>query len=135
MNIANLISKARSFYREIFFYGVIGAGSAASDAIFYYLLTRFVRMEELSANAISVNVGIAISFLLNSNITFHKTDRIKKRATLFFLIGYAGLVLSTLILYVGVNLLNMNDLIVKFISIFFVAACQFLSNKKFTFSR
>lgn len=127
--------KYYSLIREIFLYGVIGVISAASDSSLYYVLTRFGRLNVLVANFISVNVGITISFLLNTYVNFRKTSKIKKRAISFYSVGYAGLGLSTFLLWVGVHYLNLNDFVVKIASIFIVAAFQYVLNKFVTYGK
>jgi putative flippase GtrA len=130
-------NKSRQFplLREMFLYGVIGIISAASDSGLYYLLTRHVLLQVLVANFISVNVGITISFLLNTYINFKKTNKIGKRAISFYTVGYAGLLLSTLLLIVGVNYLKINDFAVKIVSIFIVAVFQYVLNKIITYGK
>ena len=127
--------KYYSLIREIFLYGVIGVISAASDSSLYYVLTRFGLLNVLVENFISVNVGITISFLLNTYVNFRKTSKIKKRAISFYSVGYAGLGLSTFLLWVGVHYLNLNDFVVKIASIFIVAAFQYVLNKFVTYGK
>lgn len=119
----------------MFLYGVIGVISAASDSGLYYVLTRFVSLNELLANFISVNVGITISFLLNTYVNFRKTNKIGKRAISFYAVGYAGLGLSTLLLFIGVHYFHIDDFAVKIASIFIVAAFQYVLNKFITYGK
>ena len=86
------------------------------------------------ANALSVTTGIAISFSLNRKYNFKKEDKILRRALFFFSIGLVGLGLSQMILWIG-DLLGYRTLLVKFCSIFIVAAFQFLLNKTITFRK
>ena len=120
---------------QIFLYGIIGGTSSAIDMICYTLLSRFTPIHDLLANFIGINIGIAISFLLNTYFNFKKTDSIKKRAISFFSVGYLGLLLSMLIMFLGVEVANINDLIVKLCSIVIVAAFQFVLNKLITFGK
>lgn len=121
--------------KEIFLYGMIGGVSSLIDSGFYYIFTRNFSLNELQANFISVNIGITISFLLNTFYNFRKTNKIRTRALSFYAVGYFGLVLSTLFLYVGVQIFEANDLVVKIISIFIVAAVQFILNKLITYGQ
>ena len=49
------------------------------------------------------------------------------------MVGYCGLALSMLIVYLGGNVFHIGELITKVISIFIVAAFQFVLNKLITF--
>lgn len=122
-------------FRQIFFYGVIGLTSAGIDSALYYILTRQLGFPIMGTNFFTVNVGITLSFFLNTFFNFKTKDNLKKRAMTFFLVGYAGLALSMSILYVLGVVLKYNDINVKISSILFVAVLQFLLNKFFTFKK
>lgn len=49
------------------------------------------------------------------------------------MVGYCGLGLSTLILFIGTKVFSANEIVVKLISIFIVALFQFVLNKLVTF--
>lgn len=125
--------KRYSFLKEIFLYGVIGGGSALTDSGFYFFFTRYFMMNTFLSNFISVNIGITMSFLLNTFINFKQTSKLLNRAVSFYAVGYAGLALSTWLLYMGVHVWGLGDLTVKLSSIVVVAAFQFVLNKCITY--
>ncbi len=127
--------KKHPIIKEMFLYGLIGGTTALIDTLCYSLLTRVFHLDELLSNFIGVNIGIALSFLLNTFFNFKKTTKLKKRAISFFAVGYCGLLLSMLIMYVGVDLLKIHDLIVKLGSVFLVAVFQFILNKLITYGK
>lgn len=129
--IKNLIKKY-PIIREMFLYGIIGGTSSMIDAILFVLL-RKIGLHIYLSNFISINVGITISFVLNTFFNFKKKDNIKKRAFSFFSIGYVGLLISLLIMYVFVTKMHCNEVIVKLFSIVFVAMVQFVLNKLITY--
>ena len=129
--IKNLIKKY-PIIREMFLYGIIGGTSATIDALLFVLL-RKVGLHVYLSNFISINVGIAISFILNTFFNFKKKDNLKKRAVSFFSIGYIGLLISLLIFYIFVTKMHLNEFGIKLFSIVFVAAVQFVLNKLFTY--
>ncbi|MDR2148306.1 MAG: GtrA family protein [Tannerella sp.] len=115
-------------------YGIIGSISAGLDSLIFYLL-RGLHWNLYVVNFISINTGITCSFFLNAYFNFRITDRISVRAIKFFIIGYCGLSLSMLIIFFGVEIMNYHDMTIKIISIFIVAAFQFILNKYITFRR
>lgn len=127
-----MLEKFKKLFREMFLYGIFGVFSASMDTLSFYLLSK-TTMPMLVVNFISVNIGITISFLLNTFINFKKTDNLKLRAIRFYGIGYVGLVLSTLILWIGIEQLLFDRMGVKIFSVIFVAVVQYLANKFFTF--
>ena len=91
-------------------------------------------MNELAGNVISVHCGIFVSFILNRNYNFKKTDKTFKRAISFYIVGLCGLALSSLILMLGTSL-KFEILYVKIFSVFFVALVQFIFNNFITFKK
>ena len=127
-----IFDRYKSLLRELFLYGVIGLFSASMDTLSFYLL-RKARLPLLTANFLSVNVGISLSFFLNTFVNFRKTTELRKRAVRFFSIGYGGLVLSFIIMQVGVRQMRIHELVVKIVSVVIVAVFQYLFNKFITF--
>jgi len=134
--ISDLIKKTdKPLFRQIFLYGLIGGGSALLDFLLFTLLYGSFGVNEYAANVISVHAGIAMSFILNRRYNFKKTDRLLFRAVSFYLTGLFGLALSQGLLWAGGALLQLPVVPVKFVSIFIVAAVQFVINKLITFNR
>lgn len=131
--MASFIKNRYQLIRQFFSYGVIGVISSGLDFAVFHLLTAFTPLGSFVSNFISVNIGIACSFLLNSSVTFRVSDERGKRAAKFFAVGYLGLMLSMIIIYIGNNLLGINKDIVKIGSIVIVALFQFTLNKLVTF--
>lgn len=124
----------RPLLRQAVLYGIIGGFSALIDTVVFWLLTN-AGMAVFSANFISVNLGMLNSFLWNYFVNFNTKDKPALRALLFFCVGYLGLGLSMLLLYIGVDLLSLHKMAVKIASIFIVAAAQFVLNKLITFRK
>jgi putative flippase GtrA len=77
--------------------------------------------------------GISTSFILNRNYNFKVKDNTRRRFTIFLTVGLCGLMLSNLILYICIDILEMNKIVSKLLSIVLVVFFQFLVNKYFTF--
>ena len=129
----NKLVKHKNLIREILLYGVIGGFAASTDGIVFYFLSQ--RFDMYASNFVSINIGITLSFVLNMYLNFKVVDRVAQRACSFFVVGYTGLCLSMLILYVGVDLANLPKMEVKILSVFIVAAVQFTLNKLITFKK
>ncbi len=120
-------------FRHLILYGIIGSFSAGLDFVIYTLLVQVAGIPYLIANCISVLGGITTSFALNRSYNFKIKDKAKQRFTLFLTVGLSGLLLSNLILYVCIEILDMNKVISKLLSIILVVFFQFLANKYITF--
>jgi putative flippase GtrA len=124
----------KTLIRQILLYGIIGGGSAFLDFILFALLYERFGINQYVANGISVHAGIILSFILNSKYNFKKTDKLLMRASSFYATGLFGLALSQGMLLLGAWM-QMPATLVKFVSIFVVAAVQFVINKLITFRK
>jgi len=128
-----LIKRLYFKFRHLILYGIIGSCTSSLDFCVFTVLCGHVKLNYLVANCISVLVGITTSFLLNRSYNFKVKDHTKRRFSIFLTVGLCGLLLSNLILYLGIDLLMGNELLVKFASIVLVVGFQFLVNKFVTF--
>lgn len=140
--MVNMVQKTKAWYvkhlcmfHQAIMYGLIGGGSSLLDTLCYIFFTRNFEWNKYFSNFLSINLGITCSFFLNTYFNFRKTDKLAKRGLSFFCIGYCGMALSVLLMFIGVDLLRFNDITVKLISIFIVALFQFILNKIVTFSK
>lgn len=131
--IRRFFADHKTLVREVVLYGLIGGLSALLDTSIFYLLDKIA--DPYISNFFSVNAGITTSFFLNAYFNFKVEDNLFKRGISFFAVGYIGLLLSMGVLFVGINLLKMQNLTAKIISIFIVAGVQFVLNKCITFRK
>jgi putative flippase GtrA len=85
------------------------------------------------ANASGYATGTLMSFFLNREYTFKIKDKILKRLISFFGVAFIGYIFSALLLYIFITIFTMDEVLSKFISLFFVLVIQFTLNKKITF--
>ena len=119
-------------FRHLVLYGLIGCCSSSLDFFVYTLLLHF-GVHYLAANCISVLTGITTSFLLNRQYNFKVKDHTTRRFAIFLSVGLCGMVLSNIILFVCIDLLALDKLLSKLLSIVLVVGLQFLINKYVTF--
>jgi len=120
---------------QFILYGFIGVFSASLDFACYALLIKFVEINYLILNFFSITIGITTSFILNYNFNFKVKGRVLTRFIKFYGVGLVGLFISTVFLIIGFDILHINILIVKIISIFVVVIVQFTLNKIYSFKK
>ena len=130
-----MIRKLYNKYRELIKYCIIGCSGALLDFIVYTILIKAFGMNYLLANALSVTAGITNNFFLNAYLNFKVTDNMFKRFISFYLVGMLGLVISEILLYLLVDIMSMNSIIAKIITIFVITIVQFILNKTITFKK
>lgn len=130
-----VISCIYNKFRNLILYGIIGGISSGLDFLIYYLLVNIVGIHYLIANTCSILIGITTSFTLNRHYNFKVKDKTKQRFVVFLCVGLFGLLLSTLILYICIQQLKLDELLSKLLSIVFVVVMQFIINKNITFKK
>jgi putative flippase GtrA len=117
------------FFRYVFLGGI---GAAIDLISFYFLIKVFI--SPLVANVVSTMLGVLTSYLLNSRFTFKSRYHVNQILS-FIGVGALGIILSTLIVWAGVNLISATNLFSKVISMPIVALFQFSLNNHFTFKK
>ena len=128
-----MLSRLYQRFRNLILYGIIGSFTSALDFAVFTMLSKYIGIHYIVANCISVLIGISTSFALNRSINFKVKDKTGKRFLIFLMVGLCGLLLSNVILYVGIDMLSGDELIVKLASIVLVVGFQFILNKFITF--
>lgn len=126
------LSSKKALIRELFLYGIIGGSTAALDIILFKLFI-LLGIPLLVANFMSVSIAVGSSFILNAKFNFKKTDNLRKRGVKFFSIGYFGWFVQSVILWIGVTSMGVNELPVKVCAVIVAAAIQYVLNKFLTF--
>lgn len=120
-------------FRHLVLYGIIGSFSSGLDFCIYTFLVQVAGLQYLLANCISVFGGITTSFILNRNYNFKVKDHSKRRFSIFLTVGLCGLLMSNIILYLCIDVILLDKLMSKLLSIVLVVFFQFLVNKYLTF--
>lgn len=118
-------------YQNFLLYAIIGGFCAALDFAVYSALC-FI-LPYLWANVISTHCGIFCSFLLNRQFNFKVKNKTVIRFLSFYIVGLIGLGISSLLLYLLVDIASLNELVCKLLTIVLVAIIQFILNKFITF--
>ena len=113
-------------------YALFGTISTALEFGVYSLLCLWSPYEP--ANFVGFHCGIFCSYLLNLNFNFKTPDKKAKRFLLFYLVQVICLTISSLSLYLLIDIAGLGKIVAKGISILFVALLPYLLNRYITFS-
>ena len=128
----SLILKLIKKYKFFIIYSFIGVSGATLDFVFFAVLLKF-NVNYLLANVISVSVGITNNFALNAIFNFKVKDKLLQRFISFYLVGTTGLLVSSLLLSLLINIFHLPALISKFFTIFAIILLQYNLNKKISY--
>ncbi len=141
LGIANSADFWRVF-RQFLGFGIVGVSNTLLSLFVYYIF-KWLGVHYLLANIAGVVVGILNSFFWNSRFIFktksenstQKKTIFAKTATFYRMCVSYGLtaLLSTLLLYVWVQLLGISDNIAPIINLCITVPLNFLLNKLWVF--
>ena len=114
-------------------YGIVGVLGLIIDLGIFYLLNKVFGVNYVVSNFISSTLAVIHNFILNSYFTFKVTDKKIKRFVYFYGVALVGMAVSTGLLALMIDVLKLDVMIAKLITIFIVAILQFFINKKITF--
>lgn len=121
--------------RQLIIYCLIGCTGATLDFAVYALLTHVAGLHYQLANFLSVSFGIINNFVLNRQFNFKTKDKTLARLCSFYAVGMFGWALSAGCLWLFIEKMEMNALVAKLGTIFFVTVVQFCLNKFITFRK
>jgi len=119
--------------KQLIKYCIIGCCCAGIDFIIYWLLVHIASFPYILANIISVHSGIFASFCLNRHFTFKMKNKILFRFISFYSIGIIGLMISSVMLIILIEKIELNELVSKAFTVTIVALIQFILNKYISF--
>lgn len=123
-------------YQTFIRFSTVGVSNTIVDFGVFYLLTRFIHLDTLTANPISVEIAIVWSFTWNSVWTFSKRKTKKTlvaRFLIFQFVSLGALILSQNSLFILNRLFGWHDLFAKAATIPVVLAFNYLMNSRWTF--
>lgn len=125
--------KTENLFVQIFKFVIVGGIATIIDWIIYYLLYNFMHMNPLLANILSFSVSVIYNYIASVKWVFDvNKDKNKVKMLVEFLIfSIIGLLLTELLLWIGINKLNMNAMLVKIIATAIVMVFNFITRKIF----
>jgi len=138
----NLIEKFHQLvqnHKEIIKYLIIGVLITILNYLTFAVLTKIFKIDIHISNIIAWVISVVLAYFTNKLIVFEsksfKTEVILKEITSFGAARVFSLLIEELILYVFVNILNMNELIIKFIANIIVIIVNYIFSKLFIFKK
>jgi len=137
-----LISKAKELmkkYEEIIKYLIIGVLTTTINYIVFVIMVKGLKIEMHTSNIIAWIVSVIFAYFTNKLFVFEsksfKIDILRKEIVSFGLARVFSLLLEEMILYIFVNILNMNQLIIKLISNIIVIIVNYVLSKFIIFKK
>lgn len=124
-------------YREQLLYLISGASTTLINILTYGLATRLWHIEIMLANVIAWIVAVSVAYLLNKFLVFRSKSNsisaLTKEIFSFFSARVVTLLLETTLLWIGIHVLHLPDLLVKVFSNVVVIVSNYILAKIFVF--
>jgi putative flippase GtrA len=116
-------------------YGITGVLGTMLYVALLVVLVELFHIPPTLASFLSFSSTVATSYFLNSFWTFNTKDVSLVRFTKYTIVSLSGLVLTTLITYVGVEVLKIWYIYVQVIVVLVVPISNYLLNSQWVFSK
>lgn len=124
---------------ELVAYLFAGVATTVVNYVVYFLATRTLGMGVMAGTWTAWVVAVAFAYWVNKVFVFHthceSAAALMKEAAGFAAMRLASLGMETVIMYVTVELLSLNDLVMKLITNFVVIILNYVFSKLFIFKK
>lgn len=123
-------------FRQFIKFGLVGLLSFLVDAGIYLILTRYLAVFYLIAKMISFILAAINSYIFNRAWTFRsKNTQIGREFIQFFIVSSIGLGLNSLIMFLAVDYIKLNDILGLVIATAITMFWNFSANKLWVFKK
>lgn len=122
-------------HRKIILYGIIGGGAVIIDVGLFWTIDATTNISVVVNNAISIFIAMIYSFLMNAFFNFRTRNGLLLRFVSFAAVTSFGFIVSSIMLWVLSEMVGINSVIVKNLTLPVVFIVQFSLNSRFTFKQ
>ncbi|MBQ7592730.1 MAG: GtrA family protein [Synergistaceae bacterium] len=123
--------------KSLILYGIFGVLTTILNIFIYWLVTRIFYVPVVPATIIAWVIAVLFAYYTNRKYVFHSNinsiSGIISEAGEFFICRLATGILDVIIMYIFVDVLNFNDVIIKTISNILVIILNYIASKLFIF--
>lgn len=118
---------------QIFKFVIVGGIATIIDWIIYYLFYKILNFDPLVANIFSFSVSVIYNYVASVKWVFivNKSKTKKKMFIEFMIFSIIGFILTELLLWLFIDLINMNEMISKIVATIIVMIFNFITRKIF----
>lgn len=129
----NISEKSEKLLLQIFKFIIVGGTATLLDWAVYYVLYNFLHINPLIANILSFTVSVIYNYIASVNWVFDVNKEKSKVAMLveFLVLSVIGLLISELLLWIGIDKLGLNEMLVKIGATIIVMIFNFITRKIF----
>ena len=134
-----MLSSLYKKYKEIINYLIFGGLTTLVSIGTYAIFTKIFNIDYLISNVLSWIIAVLFAFITNKLFVFESKSKdkklVSKEITNFFFFRIVSLGIEMVIMYTFVDLLSINDLIMKVIAQVIVILSNYIFSKVFVFKK
>ncbi|MBQ6840654.1 MAG: GtrA family protein [Bacilli bacterium] len=120
----------KNLIKQILKFLVVGGTAFVIDYGIFALLTQTpIDCHYLIAQVISFTISLIFNYIASIKWVFDAKKQTKKEAITFVVLSVIGLVINSILLYIGVDLIHIHELIVKLFATAVVMVYNFVTRK------
>jgi len=118
-------------FKQIIKFGIIGGMAFLIDYSLLYVFTDILGIHYLISSIISFTVSVIFNYILSIKWVFNVSENKKNTFIFFITFSIIGLLINQIIMYVGVDIINIYYMITKIFATFIVMIFNFVTRKIF----
>lgn len=122
-----------SKFKEFIKYCMIAAVGGIIDLLLFIMLHTYTGIHIQIVNLVSMLTGVTTNFILNYHFNFKAHSKFFRRYFSFLTIGTAGFLVVSIAVFIFVQQLGWNAIIVKISATMFATVIQYLLNRYISF--
>lgn len=126
-------------YKEGILYLFFGALTTLVNIIVYTLLAKFFKVDYMVSNVIAWVLAVLFAYITNKTYVFESCTSTKKELikeiAFFFIARILSLILDMIVMYIGISVLHINDVIIKIVSNVLVIIANYFMSKLIIFKK
>ncbi len=122
-----------SKFKEFIKYCMIAAVGGIIDLLLFIMLHTYTGIHIQIMNLVSMFTGVTTNFILNYHFNFKAHSKFFRRYFSFLTIGTAGFLVVSIAVFIFVQQLGWNAIIVKISATMFATVIQYLLNRYVSF--
>ena len=123
----------KKLFVQIFKFVIVGGIATLIDWFIYYVLFNIFKVNPLIANIGSFTISVIYNYIASVKWVFEVNENKSKSRlfTEFIVFSLIGLFITELLIYVGINYLKMDAMIIKIVATIIVMVFNFITRKIF----
>lgn len=119
--------------KKIMNFGIVGIIVVLFDMALLHVFTKYLNMNPVIATPLAYSIAFVLNFFASMKYVFKAKEGLSrgKQMLLFAGTAFVGMVINTIVMYIGTDLLHYNNvLVIKVVGILTVMGFNFISRYK-----